>query len=52
MGDMQRSFHDYFPVPDISRNLIRQPFEIDIHQINRLTTLEEENLVDIFTDTS
>lgn len=27
MGDMQRSFRDYFPVPDISRNWIRQPFE-------------------------
>jgi len=31
MGDMQRSFRDCFPVPDISRNWIRRPFEIYIH---------------------
>jgi len=52
MGDMQRSFRDYFPVPDISRNWIRQPFEIDIHQINGLTSLEEDSLVEMSTDTS
>ena len=50
MGDMQRSFRDYFPVPDISRNWIRQPFEIDIHQINGLTSLEEDSLVVISPD--
>ncbi|KAL4136257.1 hypothetical protein QTP88_007808 [Uroleucon formosanum] len=52
MGDMQRSFRDYFPVPDISRNWIRQLFEIDIHQINGLTLLEEDSLVKMSTDTS
>jgi zinc finger BED domain-containing protein 5/7/8/9 len=52
MGDIQRSFRDYFPVPDISRNWIRQPFEIDIHQINGLTSLEEDSLVEMSTDTS
>ncbi|XP_026819147.1 zinc finger BED domain-containing protein 5-like [Rhopalosiphum maidis] len=52
MGDMQRSFRDYFPVPDISRNWIRQPFEIDIHQINGLTSLEEDSLVEMSTDTN
>jgi hypothetical protein len=35
--DLQRSFRDYFPVPDTNRNWIRHPFEIDITQINELT---------------
>ncbi|CAI6349016.1 unnamed protein product [Macrosiphum euphorbiae] len=52
MSDMQRSFRDYFPIPDISRNWIRQPFEIDIHQINGLTSLEEDSIVEISSDTS
>ncbi|VVC34520.1 Hypothetical protein CINCED_3A007729 [Cinara cedri] len=52
MSNMQRSFRDCFPVPDISRNWIRQPFEIDIHQINGLTSLEEDSLIEISTDTS
>lgn len=52
MGDMQRSFRDYFPVPDIRKNWIRQPFEIDIHQINELKSLEEDSLVEVSTYTS
>jgi len=52
MSDMQRSFRDYFPIPDISRNWIQQSFEIDIYQINGPTSLEEDSLVEISTDTS
>jgi len=54
MVDMQRSFRDYFPVPDISRNWIRQLFEIDIHKIHglELTSLVEDSLIDISTDSS
>ncbi|KAL4130817.1 hypothetical protein QTP88_008198 [Uroleucon formosanum] len=50
--DPQRSFRDYFPVPDINRNWIRHPFEIDITQINGLISLEEDNLIEIFTNGS
>ncbi|VVC24863.1 HAT, C-terminal dimerisation domain [Cinara cedri] len=35
-----------------SINWIRQPFEIDTHQINGLTSFEEDSLVNIFTDSS
>jgi hypothetical protein len=52
MDNMQRSFRDYFPIPNISRNWIRQPFEIDIHQINGLTSLKEDSFVEMSTDTS
>ncbi|CAI6357184.1 unnamed protein product [Macrosiphum euphorbiae] len=50
--DLQRSFRDYFPVPDTNRNWIRHPFEIDITQINGLTSLEEDDLIDISTNGS
>jgi len=50
--DLQRSFCDYFPVPDTNWNWIRHPFEIDTTQINGLTSLEEDNLIEISTNGS
>ncbi|XP_025414328.1 zinc finger BED domain-containing protein 5-like [Sipha flava] len=50
--DLQRSFRDYFLVSDTNRNWIRHPFEIDITQINGLTSLEEDNLIEISTNGS
>jgi len=54
MVDIQRTFRDYFPVPDISRNWIWEPFEIDIYKIHELelTSLVVDSLTNISTDSS
>jgi len=41
-----------FQTPAINRNWIRHHFEIDITQINGLTSLEEDNLIKISTNGS
>lgn len=50
MEYLSSHFRDYFPVPDTSRNWIRNPFEIDISEINRLATSEEDNSIEISTN--
>lgn len=46
--DVRYFFHDYFLVPDTSKIGFTH-FEIDIYQINILTSTEEDSLIDMFT---
>ena len=50
LKDLQRNFREYFPVPDSSKNWIRDPFSVNMHELEGLTAAEEEKLIEISTD--
>jgi hypothetical protein len=47
---LQQSFREYFPVPDASKNWIRDPFSVSVHEVEGLTEAEEDQLMEVTTD--
>jgi hypothetical protein len=52
LQDLQCSFREYFPPPDESKNWIKDPFNVDIDKLTRLTAAEENGLIEISTDSA
>ncbi|XP_078503770.1 zinc finger BED domain-containing protein 5-like [Lissotriton helveticus] len=50
--DMRCSFRQYFPLPDESKNWIKDPFNVDIDNLMGLTASEENGLIEISTDSA
>lgn len=50
LKDLQHSFHEYFPVPDASKNWIRDPFSVNVYEKEGLTAAEEDKLIEISID--
>ncbi|XP_069063693.1 zinc finger BED domain-containing protein 5-like [Pleurodeles waltl] len=52
LQDMRCSFRQYFPLPDESKNWIKDPFSLDIDNLMGLTSAEENGLIEISTDSA
>lgn len=50
LKDLQHSFREYFPIPDASKNWIRDPFSVNVYELKELTAAEEDKLIEISTD--
>jgi len=45
-------FQKYFPVPDKNKNWVVDPFNVDVLEITGLTTTQENQLIDISSNSS
>ena len=50
MKDLKHSFREYFPIPDASKNWIRDPFSVNVNKQEGFTAAEEDKLIEISTD--
>jgi len=50
LKDLQHSFREYFPIPNASKNWIRDPFSVNVNGLKGLTAAEEDKLIEISTD--
>ncbi|KAF2879093.1 hypothetical protein ILUMI_27081 [Ignelater luminosus] len=49
---LRSSFRDYFPEPDRNKNWIVDPFNTDVSDIIGLTTVQENQLIEISCDSA
>lgn len=50
LEDLEHTFCEYFPIPDASRNSIRNPFSVNLYELEGLTVAEKDKLIEISTD--
>lgn len=47
---LYHSFHEYIPVPDLSKNWISDPFLVNVYELERLMAAEKDELIQIGQD--
>jgi hypothetical protein len=52
LQDLRCSFRKYFPSRDESKNCIKDPFNVDLHKLRGLAVAEENDLIEISTNSA